>query len=207
LLFNKVRPSPSVFTHHQQLLQTTNARYPYRKVVTKTISIPAGNQSVHSDTLFLGPIPLRLVVAFVGHSSYNGDYKTNAFEFPHLDLNHLALNVNGVSVPAKPLTPDFESGCFMDAYNTLFQGLDNSWKNCSHGITPERYKSDTTLYVFDLTPDSCGNSSSHVNLVNQGVVRLEAKFKKALDKSVNLICYGELESVVEIDFNRNVIIE
>jgi len=205
LLVNKVRPSPSIFNQHQQTLMTTNCRYPFRKVVTKIVSIPQGNQSLHSDTLFLGQLPVRVVVGFVHHESYNGEYTSNPFEFPHLDLNFLVLYVNGVSVPMKPLTPNFEQGSYKDAYQSLFLGLDNAWKNYSHGITPTKYKQDTALYVFDLTPDSCSNVTSHVNLVNTGVLRLEAKFKNPLVKSVNLICYGEMESIVEIDASRNVI--
>ena len=139
------------------------------------------------------------------HDSYNGEYPSNPFEFNHLDLNFLVLYVNGISVPAKPLTPDFEHGRYMDAYQTLFLGLDNAWKNYTHGITPQKYKQDTALYVFDLTPDSCSNVTSHVNLVTTGVLRLEAKFKNPLTKSVNLVCYGEMESIVEIDSSRNVI--
>jgi hypothetical protein len=205
LLVSKVRPSPTIINQHQQTLQSSNCRYPYRKVVTKVVSIPQGNQSVHSDTLFLGQNPIRMVVGFVHHDSFNGDHKSNPFEFPHLDLNFLVLNVNGFSVPAKPLSPDFEHGRFMDAYHTLFSGLDNAWKNNSHGITPAKYKQDTALYVFDLTPDSCSNDTSHVNLITSGFVRLEAKFKNPLVKAVNLICYAELEDMVEIDMTRNVI--
>jgi hypothetical protein len=205
LLVNKIRPSPSVFNSHQQTLQSSNCRYPFRKVITKVVSIPQGNRSIHSDTLFLGQLPIRVVVAFVNHDSFNGDFKTNPFEFPHLDLNFIVLYANGKSVTGKPLTPDFEDNRFMDAYQSIFLGLDNAWKNYSHGITPAKYKQDTALYVFDLTPDSCSNDTSHVNLVTTGVLRLEAKFKNPLPNAVNLICYGELESIVEIDMARNVI--
>jgi len=207
LKIRKVRPSPTIFTEHQRILQTSNCRYPYRKVVTKVVSIPSGNQSVHCDNLFLGQLPVRLVVGFVYHENFNGALKTSPFDFPHLNLNYLALNVNGIQVPARPLTPNFDGNRYGEAYMTLFHGMGISWKNSTHGITPDVYKNGCALYAFDLTPDDCGNSSSHVNLVNSGVLRLEAKFSKNLSKSVNLICYAEMENVVEIDFSRNVIVE
>ena len=207
LKVRKVRPTPTIFTEHQRALQSSNCRYPYRKVVTKVVSIPTGNQSVHCDNLFLGQLPVRLVVGFVYHENFNGALNTSPFDFPHLNLNYLALNVNGIQVPAKPLTPNFDGGHFSEAYLSLFQGLGVLWKNTTNGITPEAFKDGCALYAFDLTPDECGNSSSHINLVNSGVLRLEAKFGKDLTKSVNLVCYAELESVVEIDFSRNVIIE
>jgi len=207
LRVRKVRPTPTIFTEHQRALQSSNCRYPYRKVVTKVVSIPSGNQSVHCDNLFLGQLPVRLVVGFVYHENFNGALNTSPFDFPHLNLNYLALNVNGIQVPAKPLTPNFSGGHFSEAYLSLFQGLGVLWKNTTNGITPEAFKGGCALYAFDLTPDECGNSSSHINLVNSGVLRLEAKFAKELTKSVNLVCYAELESVVEIDFSRNVIIE
>jgi hypothetical protein len=174
-------------------------------VVTKVVSIPTGNQSVHSDNLFLGQLPVRVVVGFVHHASFNGEFKSSAFEFPNHGLNYLALNSNGIQIPAKPLTPDFANDRFMDAYQTIFQGLGISWKNASHGITAAKYKEGLALYAFDLTADECSNSSSHVNLVNTGVLRLEAKFNAPLAKNVNMICYGEMEQVIEIDYNRNVI--
>ena len=207
LQIKKVKPSPSVFTHHQQQLQSTNAKYPYRRVVTKVVSIPTGNQSIHSDNLFLGQLPVRIVIGFVKHASFNGSYKTSAFEFPNLGLNYLSLNLNGIQIPATPLTPDFANDQYMDAYMTLFQGLGISWKNTSHGITAAKYKDNLALYVFDLTADECVNSSDHVNLINTGVLRLEAKFANALAANITMICYGEMEQVIELDSSRNVIAE
>src|SRR5277367_3809549 len=207
LKIRKVRANPTIFTDHQRTLATTNCRYPYRKVVTKIVSIPKGNKSVHSDNLFLGQLPVRIVLGFVSHDAFNGALTKSPFDFQHFDLNYLALNVNGIQIPAKALTPDFENNRYLEAYNTLFQGLGTSWRNTSHGISPSKYKDGCALYAFDLSADECANATSHVNLVNSGVLRLEANFSKVLPENVNLVFYGEMESVVEIDFSRNVIVE
>ena len=207
LLVKRVKPSSSVFTRHQQILQSTNAKYPYRRVVSKIVSIPQGSQSIHLDSLYTGTIPSRVIIGLIPHTSYVGNYKSPPFDFKHYDLNFLTLNVNSRQFPAKPLTPDFENNRYSDAYMTLFRGLGIEDRDSGHGITLKEYKDNScTLYAFDLTNDACGDAS-HLNLLTTGALRLEAKFAKPIPNNLIVFAYGEVESLFEIDGFRNLIME
>jgi len=61
------------------------------------------------------------------------------------------------------------------------------------------------LYAFDLTTDL--GEDDHFSLVRQGSVHLALKFSRALGAMVNVIAYAELQSVIEIDRNRNVVFD
>lgn len=56
---------------------------------------------------------------------------------------------------------------------------------------------------FDLTNDN-SYSSGCSNLLNQGSVRIEARFAVELAKTVTCLVYCEYDAVLEIDKNRNV---
>jgi hypothetical protein len=61
--------------------------------------------------------------------------------------------------------------------------------------------------AFDLTPDLSANCSTHWNLVKNGSLRVEVGFTRALTETINCIVYAEFDNVIEIDKNRNVIVD
>ena len=77
LLIRKVKISSSVFIALAKALETKNARYPIRRVVCKTFTIPRGNLNYTQESLFSGQLPNRLVVACVDNDSFNGNYTKN----------------------------------------------------------------------------------------------------------------------------------
>ena len=60
-----------------------------------------------------------------------------------------------------------------------------------------------TLFAFDITPNCC--DGPHFNLVHKGNMRVEMHFDDQLEQTVNVIVYGEFESVLGINRNRNVV--
>jgi len=61
--------------------------------------------------------------------------------------------------------------------------------------------------AFDLTPDLSANTLSHWNLVRNGSLRIEVRFEKALTETINCLVYGEFDNVIEMDKDRNVIVD
>jgi len=207
LLVQRVKPTPAVFNAHMRMLQNTNARYPYRKTITKVVSVNTGNRSVNVDNLIHGQIPIRIILGFVHHEAFNGHHHRPGYKFEPFKLNHLTLRVNGQSFPSKPLTPDFGNNAYTHAYFSLFQGIGGAFQNYGNCITLETFGKNTTLYAFDLTPDGSASNSSHVNLVRQGVVALEAQFASVLEHNINLICYFEHQGLFEITHARDILME
>ena len=65
LLVRKVKLSPSVFLAHAKALETGTAKYPIRRVVCKSITVPNGFRDISHEKLFSGQLPTRIVVGLV----------------------------------------------------------------------------------------------------------------------------------------------
>src|SRR6266516_5004450 len=74
LLFRKIKISPSIFVAHAKALEIGNAKYPLRRVVTKSFTVPRGNLDFSQENVFSGQLPTRLVIGFVDNASFNGAF-------------------------------------------------------------------------------------------------------------------------------------
>jgi len=204
LYVRKVKLSPSVFLAHAKALERTNAKYPIRRVICKTLTVPAGFLNVSHEKLFTGQLPSRLVVGLVRNDAFNGVIGRNPFNFQHFDLNKISMYVDGQQQHSiKPLNPDFANGCYVSSYLNLFSGTGKINKDDGNNIDREEYASGYTLYAFDLSPDLA--EDDHFNLQHNGGLRLVLKFSAALPVTVSVIAYAEFENVIEGDRNRNII--
>jgi len=200
----KVKLSPSVFLAHAKALERTNAKYPIRRVICKTFTVPAGFLDVSHEKLFSGQIPSRLVIGLVRNDAFNGAFARNPFNFQHFNLNEITVYIDGQQQQSiKPLHPDFTNGRYISSYLSLFSATGKINKDDGNGIDRNEYGSGYALYAFDLSPDLA--EDDHFNLSRQGGLRLVLKFAAALAATVSVIAYAEFENVVEVDRNRNVI--
>ncbi|XP_052127486.1 uncharacterized protein F54H12.2-like [Frankliniella occidentalis] len=206
VVMRRVTVSPSVMLAHAQVLEKAHAKYPLTRVDIKTITIAKGLRDKTVDNLFLNQMPQRVIIGFVDNKAFNGDYKLNPFNFHHFNLNFLQLHVDGMPVPAQPLTPDFSAGLYIEAYNTLFSATGIHWKDDGNHIPFADYPRGSTLFAFDLTPDLSA-SMPHWNLQRHGSLRLDMRFADALPDAINCVVYAEFQNLIEIDKDRNVIVD
>ena len=204
LFVRKVKLNPAIpVAHNKALSQGKTAKYPIRRGIVSTFTIPTGNKSINKDNVVMGQLPRRMIVGLVTNTSVNGDVKSNPYDFKNFDLNYFALYVDGELYPNKPLDPDFEDDQFLRAYMTLFEGTGMLNDNKGHGIKRTNYKNGFALYAFDLTPDM--TEGSHIDPIKHGSIKMEIHFKKALAQTVNVIIYSEYDNLIQIDRARNVI--
>lgn len=207
LLMRKARINPSILLAHEKVLATTTAKYPITRAEVKVLTIPAGIQGKSIDNIFLGQVPKRCVVGFVNNGAFNGSLTTNPFNFSNHGVNLFSLYVDGQQIPAKTLQTSFSTNVFTSAYHTLFSGTGIHFLNDGNSISKESFANGYCLMAFDMTPDLCANSHSHWNLIKRGSVRLEVRFDRSLETTVNCMIYAEFDSVIEINKNRDVIID
>ena len=126
----------------------------------------------------------------VSTTAYIGDYNKSLFNFQTYDCNFIALYVDGQSLAAHPLQPNYSTGTYVDCYNTL-----TAYRK---DIIIERreYMEGYCLYILCLDPYYSFNTKSKVQS------RLELKFTKALPESVTLIMYATFPEVLCIDQSR-----
>jgi len=204
LLVRKVKLSPSIFLAHAKALERSNAKYPIRRVVCKTFTVPTGFLDASHEKLFSGQLPTRIVVGLVRNDAFNGALARNPFNFQHFSLNEIAVYVDGQQQQCvRPLHPNFASGQYISSYLGLFSGTGKLNKDDGNNIERTDFAKGYALYAFDLSPDLA--EDDHFNLTRQGSVRLVLKFSTALAATVTVVAYAEFENVVEIDRNRNVV--
>jgi hypothetical protein len=201
----KVKISPSVYLAHAKTLESGMAKYPIRRVICKTFTIPAGYLDVSHEKLFTGQLPTRLIVGCVDNTAFNGDVTKNPFNFKHFSLNEVMVYLDGQQLGIKPLSSNFARGQYISAFTSLFNGTGKSNRDEGNDIDRSDFANGYTLYAFDLSPDLSEND--HFNLACQGTVRLDLKFATALPHTVTVVAYAEFENIIEIDRNRNVIFD
>ena len=205
LYVRKVKLSPSVFLAHAKALERGNVKFPIRRVICKTFTIPRGNLDASQESLFSGQLPTRIVIGCVDNDAFNGTYTKNPFNFKHMHLSQLKVYLDGQQQSVKPLEINFATNQYINAYATLFMGTGKWMRDEGNEISREDFTGGYALYAFDLTPDL--SEGDHFNLVKQGNVRLDMKFAQALANTINIIAFAEFENILEIDRSRNVIFD
>ena len=120
LIVRQVKVSAAVQLAHERALQTTNIKYPIRRVECKSYTIATGMRSSSEENLFTGQIPKRIVFGMVTNDAFTGSITTNPFNFEPFGVQEVALNVDGRQLPCKPLQPNFPTNEYIQSYMTLF---------------------------------------------------------------------------------------
>lgn len=201
----KVSVAPTVRLAHSRALQHTNAKYAIDRVSLKTFSIPAGTRVCNQENLYIGHIPKFVIIAFVDNEGYTGSYARNPFNFHHYDTEFMCLYADGQSYPAKPFQPQFARGQYAREYYQLIQTTGRHLKDRSLAISRPDFGTGYSLFCFNLEPDE--GCSGNVSLIKTGNVRMEARFRNPLPRTVNLICYSVFDSVIEISNRRQVLMD
>ena len=201
----KLKMNPAVLNDHNMALMKSNAKYPIRRSEIKTFSIPQGNMQTVKESLFSGQVPRRLIIGLLDSQALAGDVTKNPFNFQHFNLNYLCAHVDGDRVPNRPLTPDYTNGHFIRAYESLFTGIGIKNEDKSVDIRRVEFHRGYTVYVLHLCPGE--PDSMAYDFVQNGTVRLEMKFATALTQTTSCIVYAEFENILEVDRNRNVILD
>ena len=105
----------------------------------------------------------------------------------------------------KPIQPNYDGNLYIRAYNSLFSATSKLNHDEGNGISRDDYKDSYALYAFDLTADL--GEDDHFNLVKHGNVRLALKFADALAEKVTIIAFAEFDNVIELDRDRNVLVD
>lgn len=206
LFIRTVKLNPKISTYHNKMLsEGKHAKYPVRRGVVTSFTIPQNQMSIHKSNVIMGQLPRRVVVGLVSNRAFNGSVGHNPFEFKNYDLNHFALYLDSDQYPSKPLQPNFSENKYLRSYMTLFEGTGMLNDDKGHGIIRTDYKNGFTLYAFDLTPDM--TEGSHVDPIKHGNLRMDLHFKEPLAETVNVIVYAEYDNVIQLDRARNVILD
>lgn len=204
-IVRKVKIAPEVLLAHMKALDVSPCKMPISRVDLKSYTMTAG---VANKTIELGsgPIPKRVVLGMVSNKRFNGDHSLSPFKFEDFKINFLVAYVDSQQVPSQPLTPDFAKGLYLESYYTLFTGTGIHFGDTGNAISRLDYPGGYTLWAFDFTPCLTASQDGW-DLQKQATIRLDLRFAASLPEAVNLIVLSEFDSLIQIDKQRNVIVD
>jgi hypothetical protein len=201
LYVRRVAVLPAVIRAHEDGLAQRNAIYPYQRQAITNYTIGKGLVSDTREILVGSESPKLIVVGMVENIAFNGDVKKNPYNFQHFNINYMTLLKNGDSVPGPPLQLDFEKNCYLRAYMSMVQNMEQYQKNESNSISPIDFQGGSALFVFNLTPD-LNFGGACAQKFETGNLRMDLKFAKPLPTSINIIIYSIYDAQIEITKDR-----
>ena len=142
-----------------ELLKIRQLSTPLLKTEVKTFAVGKGQYNVNLDDIFQEKIPNRLILGIVSADAYAGNLTKNPFNFKHYNFDFMCLYANGQSVPSKALQPKFASDNYVEAFQTLFTGIELDGKDAGLQCSREDYGKGYTLVVLEFRSDRHSNSS------------------------------------------------
>jgi hypothetical protein len=193
-----------MIAHAKTMLYTT-AKYPITRIEVKTITLPRYIQSKTKNNLFLGPLPKRIIIGLVKSDAFNGHHDLNPYNFNHFDLNYVNVIADSY-LQTEAFKPNFEQELYISCYNSLFMstGIQNS--DSGNDISRKEYPNGYCLIPFDLTPD-IGAHEKYWNVQKTGSLGIDLRFGQPLECTVTVVVFAEFENLIEIDKDRNIIID
>jgi len=205
MVIRKVKISPSVYIAHAKTMEQGTAKYPIRRVICKSFTIPSGFVNVTQEKLFSGQLPTRIVLACVDNKAFNGDFARNPFNFQHFGLSGISVYLDGQQTGIKPLELNYSRGQYVTSFMSLFSGTGKENQDEGNDLDRTDFAKGYAVYVFDLTPDLVESES--FTLIKSGSVRVDMSFDTATSNTITVLAYAEFENIIEIDRNRNVVFD
>jgi hypothetical protein len=140
----------------------------------------------------------------LANKDFVGNMATNPYRLQHFGLRKFAMFVNGKQVPGEGLNLDtgHEKTTVM-GYKSLFEGSGIHHSNSGLQITHEMYINGYFMLLYDLTLDMAA-SEGHASLDENGHIRIEFNFDKALPEAITCLPYLEYDNSVRINSLRTV---
>lgn len=207
LFVRKVKVSKSILLAHEKVLQTSRALYPIKRSLLKVVNLNTGQNVFFIDNVHNAQLPSKLIVGVTTNAAFAGDKLKNPFKFNHHNLNYLVVNVNNENFPKIPYQPDYDTDNYQREYYDFFLNIGATKGFEQPAISYQNYKECQALYAFNLNADfETLDASDWISVPKTGFLNLELRFKTSLTEALKLICYFVFDNLIEIDSQRNVLI-
>lgn len=202
LYLRRVKVTPHISLAHEQGLINQNAMYPIERAEMQNFILPQGIQSKNIEAFTHGKLPKFIILGFVSHRAFNGAHHSSPFQFRGFNLSHLGLKKGGDSVSHSAFTPGNNS--FVREYVHFLRSCQSASQSSSvPWISYPLFTNDNTVFAFDLSPEGAALWYGQ----KEGNLRLEIRFRQALQESVSLIAMCVYDSLIEVTKHREVLLD
>ena len=127
---------------------TSPAFFPFTQTKIRSYLCVKEISSFNWTNCIRGVIPHQVIIAFVDHQAYTGNYQKNPFAFETFGIQKINLKINGQSYPATPYNVDFENGDFLPIYDDMLRSIGFSEINESAGISKSEFRKHKFFAIF-----------------------------------------------------------
>lgn len=195
---HKAQVAPATLDGIRYGFSKAPARYVMTRSEVRNTTIPANVFDYTLENIVMGSLPRRCFLGLVTSRAFSGATE-DPFSFSHFDVNYITAFIDGTPYPLRPYTPDFKRNNFVREFRALYRALNQTGTDTYLTIDRAAFK-ERPLFAFQFAPDlsNGGSLSSHVNLRNQGHLRIQLKFAEKLTESLVAILYCEYDSCLQI---------
>ena len=126
--------------------------------------------------------------------------------FQNMNIEFLALSLNGTSIPAKPFQPNFPQHQSVREFYNIFLATNRHMKDNPLCIDREDFENGYSLFVLNLARDDELDNEA-ISMGVDGTCRLDLRFRTALQRTVSLVVYACYDSMIQINSRRQVLME
>jgi len=209
LFVHRSKINKMVVEAHSIALNMASAKYPISKTFVIANTINQGTLDAIINNVHSGQLPRRVFIAFVDNAAFNGSILKNPFNYKHYNITYLACFLDGIQHPSRAFQPDFGKGQTVREYLSLFEATNQTGTESCIDVPWKNHDKGNTIFGFNFAPDlSTGcKGSGHVSPIRKGSFRVQVRFKEVLNATINILVFCEFDKILEIDENRNAIID
>ena len=171
----------------------------YYYVEHRLLALPVTKGSTNfSRALTQGQLPRRVIIQQIEEDGFNGDFHKSCFKFPHFNLTSCQAMFAGDRVPIDPLTMDFTTKEYLEAYISLYENLKNSLSFSGLGYTREEFADNRFMIALDATKDKEAGAE-HYTEGSTGQLAVSLQWKKPLQENIVVLFTMEFERMCTLN--------
>ena len=183
------------------MFQKEVVKYPVVRDQIRSFTFNGATTVWTQDNLFLNRVPQRMIVGILDSTAFNGAKEKYPFAFQSKGVTSIRQFIEGEEYPY--VTLEFAGNNTLKDWEGYRRFLDAAGSVAKHRefmVKPGDWghNKNCTLYMWNNVPS--GNADGpKLNPKQTGNVRLEIKFRAALNANITILVWGEFESVIYID--------
>ena len=193
-----------VMEFHEQHKALLMYKFPTREIEIKTFTAAQGMSNASSDAIIFGKIPQLIVLGMITNSAFNGVLSKSAFNYQSFRLSELSVSWAGETVEHRviPFSYQSEKGSGCDNFVKAIRALKRTARNQDLGnaINQDNFLSGHFLIAIELL----SNLGSALSVNKRGQIKVNLRFEKPLEQTINVILWCQYQAVIEISKDKQV---
>ena len=185
----------------QRKIRKQVVKYPLVSDQIRSFSFNGATTVWREDNLFLGRVPQRMIVGILDSTAFNGAKEKYPFAFQSKGITSVRQFIEGEEYPYVTL----ELNGANDrkdrlGYYRFLEAAGAVPKHREFMVKPDEWghNKNCTLFMWNNVPSGDADGPKF-NPKQTGNMRLEIKFRAALNANITILVWGEFESIIYID--------